>query len=352
MCVWRRSKTCLVHDDTNPRSLAFQLDRVNEHLAALPWNPDASKHRRFLDAAARGRLSEGPDSLAKLVLDVRGPLLELIRELMLAWFTHPGAPRPRRDRLMRYRVSHTTEYRYSGQVINGHTVAHLRPRQTPTQTVVSLGSGDARPSPTTPTSTSTCSATTCSYRAVEQVHDQLVVTGTCEVDITTPEQLSWSPPWEELRTIVATDGSADGLLARMCSIESTFVTPSADLARFASWSFLPGRHFTRPSSTCRTASTPSSRFDPGFSDVSTPLADVLTHRRGVCQDFAHLAIGTIRSLGLPARYVSGYIENGRHRASRRWSAPTHRTPGARCTYPGGAGSMSIRPTIRRRHCVT
>jgi uncharacterized circularly permuted ATP-grasp superfamily protein/uncharacterized alpha-E superfamily protein len=80
----------LVHDDTNPRSLAFQLDRVNEHLAALPWNPDASKHRRFLDAAARGRLGEGPDSLAKLVLGVRGPLLELIRELMLAWFTHPA----------------------------------------------------------------------------------------------------------------------------------------------------------------------------------------------------------------------------------------------------------------------
>lgn len=79
----------LVHDDSNPRSLAFQLDRVNEHLAALPWNPDASKHRRFLDAAARGRLGEGPDSLAKLVLGVRGPLLELIRALMLAWFTHP-----------------------------------------------------------------------------------------------------------------------------------------------------------------------------------------------------------------------------------------------------------------------
>ncbi|MEY2400229.1 MAG: hypothetical protein QOJ08_340 [Ilumatobacteraceae bacterium] len=80
----------LVHDDTNPRSLVFQLDRINEHLAALPWNPDASKHRRFLDAAARGRLGEGPESLSKLVLGVRGPLLELIRELMLAWFTHPA----------------------------------------------------------------------------------------------------------------------------------------------------------------------------------------------------------------------------------------------------------------------
>ncbi len=80
----------LVHDDSNPRSLAFQLDRINEHLAALPWNPDAATHRGFLDAAARGRLRDEPDSLSKLILDVRGPLLELIRELMSAWFTHPA----------------------------------------------------------------------------------------------------------------------------------------------------------------------------------------------------------------------------------------------------------------------
>lgn len=79
----------LVHDDSNPRSLVFQLDRINEHLAALPWNPDAAKHRQFLDAAAHARLGDEPDSLAKLVLNVRGPLLDLIRELMLAWFTHP-----------------------------------------------------------------------------------------------------------------------------------------------------------------------------------------------------------------------------------------------------------------------
>lgn len=79
----------LVHDDSNPRSLVFQLDRINEHLAALPWNPDAAQHRQFLDAAARARLGEGPEPLAKLVLGVRGPLLDLIRELMLAWFTHP-----------------------------------------------------------------------------------------------------------------------------------------------------------------------------------------------------------------------------------------------------------------------
>ena len=49
-------------------------------------------------------------------------------------------------------------------------------------------------------------------------------------------------------------------------------------------------------------------FDAEFSNVSTPLDEVLAARRGVCQDFAHLAVGCLRSLGLPARYVSGYIE--------------------------------------------
>jgi transglutaminase-like putative cysteine protease len=49
-------------------------------------------------------------------------------------------------------------------------------------------------------------------------------------------------------------------------------------------------------------------FDPEFSDVATPVSEVLEHRRGVCQDFAHLYIGCARSVGLAARYVSGYLE--------------------------------------------
>ena len=108
---------------------------------------------------------------------------------------------------------------------------------------------------------------------------------------------------------VAKDGSPDGLLARMCSIESTLVTPSADLGRFVSWSFLPGRAFHEAVIDLSHRIFIEFAFDPSFSDVSTPLADVLTYRRGVCQDFADLAIGAIRSMGLPACYVSGYIEN-------------------------------------------
>jgi transglutaminase-like putative cysteine protease len=209
---------------------------------------------------------------------------------------------------MRYRVRHTTEYRYSAQVINGHTVAHLRPRATPTQTMLE-SEVTTIPAADHADEYLDVFGNPVSYRAVEQVHDQLVVVASSEVEVVPAVELLWSPPWEEVRSIVATDGSPDGLLARMCSIESTFVTPSADLARFASWSFLPGRPFHEAVVDLSHRIFAEFAFDPGFSDVSTPLADVLTFRRGVCQDFAHLAIGTMRSLGLPARYVSGYVEN-------------------------------------------
>jgi transglutaminase-like putative cysteine protease len=50
------------------------------------------------------------------------------------------------------------------------------------------------------------------------------------------------------------------------------------------------------------------KYDPSATDVSTPLGQVMRERRGVCQDFAHVAIGVLRCIGLPARYVSGYLE--------------------------------------------
>jgi len=193
-------------------------------------------------------------------------------------------------------------------VINGHTVAHLRPRDTPTQTVLT---SEVWTDPVADHVEEHLDSfgNHVSYRAVEQVHDRLVVTGLCEVELNTAERPRTSPPWEQVRSSVATEAGEDGLLARMCSVGSRHVTPTSDLARFASWSFLPDRPFHEAVIDLSHRIFTDFVFDPGFSDVSTPLGDVLAYRRGVCQDFAHLAIGAIRSLGLPARYVSGYIEN-------------------------------------------
>ncbi len=93
-------------------------------------------------------------------------------------------------------------------------------------------------------------------------------------------------------------------------------------------------------------------YDPGFTTVTTPLDEVLDHRHGVCQDFAHLAVGCVRSMGLAARYVSGYLETAPPRAPSGWSARTRPTPGCRCSSPVGDGSTSTRPTTRSSATTT
>jgi len=79
------------------------------------------------------------------------------------------------------------------------------------------------------------------------------------------------------------------------------------LRSIAARSFTPGRSIVEAAQALCTDIHATFKFDAGFSDVSTPLHRVLAARRGVCQDFAHLAIGCLRSLSLPARYVSGYL---------------------------------------------
>jgi transglutaminase-like putative cysteine protease len=91
-------------------------------------------------------------------------------------------------------------------------------------------------------------------------------------------------------------------------LNSPMVQQHTDLADYATPSFSDDRPFLSAVMDLTQRIFADFSYDPQFSDVATPLADVLKHKRGVCQDFAHLAIGCLRSLGYPARYVSGYLE--------------------------------------------
>ena len=85
----------------------------------------------------------------------------------------------------------------------------------------------------------------------------------------------------------------------------------AELRAIADAAFSPGRPIVDATRALSTLIHRSFEYDPSFTDVSTPLSAVLAARRGVCQDFAHLAAGCLRTMGLAARYVSGYIETDR-----------------------------------------
>ncbi len=91
-------------------------------------------------------------------------------------------------------------------------------------------------------------------------------------------------------------------------------------------------------------------YEPGSTGVQTSAQEAWSLRKGVCQDIAHLSVGMLRAVGIPARYVSGYLypKAGRRRSARRW--PASRTPGS----SGGAasGPGSTRPTVCRPACGT
>jgi transglutaminase-like putative cysteine protease len=146
---------------------------------------------------------------------------------------------------------------------------------------------------------------------LHEPHEVMAVEASSTVEVDPCDEPHDPTPWE---VVVAQLDDAMGELALEAGMfrgRSSFVDLGGlgvPLRRIADRSFVAGRPIVDAARALCTDIFTEFEFDPHFSNVSTPLADVLSARRGVCQDFAHLAVGCLRSLGLAARYVSGYIE--------------------------------------------
>jgi transglutaminase-like putative cysteine protease len=116
-----------------------------------------------------------------------------------------------------------------------------------------------------------------------------------------------SPPWEQARDAMRKDLSAPGLEARQFLFDSPLVKISGELREYAAASFAPGRPLLEAAMDLTGRIHRDFRYDPKATVISTPIEQVMAMRGGVCQDFAHLQIGCMRAMGLPARYVSGYL---------------------------------------------
>jgi transglutaminase-like putative cysteine protease len=207
----------------------------------------------------------------------------------------------------RYRVTHRTNYCYGAPVASGQTIAHLLVRETPHQHVLSANV-EVVPVPDHRHTHIDGFGNLVSYLALQQPHERLSVTATSDVDVVTPAGPPVSPVWSDVPGLLAADTTSDGLLARQCALDSPLVVADDALAEYARPSFPAGCPLHEGVAGLAHRIFTDFAFEPGFTDVTTPPMEVLDHRRGVCQDFAHLAIGCLRSLGLPARYMSGYIE--------------------------------------------
>ncbi len=209
---------------------------------------------------------------------------------------------------MIYRLRHKTSFAYAQPVALVYNLLHLKPRQLPWQTV-HASRLEILPRPAILADRTDYYGNIETYCMVEEPHSAMTV----EIDshIEVRERTignAAAPSWEAVRNRVAGDLRPGGADASQYCFPSAAI-PITDACRaYATPSCAPGRGAHDVAVDLMRRIHAEFTFDPTATHVATPVEEVLEQRRGVCQDFAHLMIACLRSVGLPARYNSGYIQ--------------------------------------------
>lgn len=209
---------------------------------------------------------------------------------------------------MIFEVSHRTTYSYRRPVLQSQHLLHLTPRDSQRQTVL-RHSILIEPAPATQSEVRDRYGNAVGVLSVVDSHSELIVHARSTVDVRPPElpMLGLSTPWEQVksRALVGEDQLDLSVLEFVSASRHT--RPFRDAMEYAKPSFLPGRPILEAAFDLTQRIYRDFKFDSGATDISTPVSHVLRQRRGVCQDFAHVALTCLRTLKLPARYVSGYL---------------------------------------------
>jgi transglutaminase-like putative cysteine protease len=213
---------------------------------------------------------------------------------------------------MKYRLKHLTRYEYSGPATLSHNEARILPRQlswqicTDTQLLIS-------PDASGLSERVDFFGNRVSYFAIEAVHHSLevVVSSVVETFPRPAQDFFSGAAWEDAAAEMSSavhSGNRDSIAARLFVLDSPFVMRQSTLRDYAMVNFVPGRLLRDALLELNRRIFEEFTYDEESTTLATPLHEVLEHKRGVCQDFAHLLIGCLRSIGLSARYVSGYME--------------------------------------------
>lgn len=207
-------------------------------------------------------------------------------------------------------ITHTTTYHYAPQVNTAQHMAHLLPREDASQTVQS-SELVITPTPAATSNHIDVFGNNRTFFSLPVAHDRLSITAKSVVETHfvpyPPDQALDSPAWEKVREHFVYHAGAAWDAATEFVFTSTYVQPHPNFAEFARASFTPGRPLLVAAADLMSRIHQEFAYEPASTDINTPALEALKHRKGVCQDFAHILIGCLRSLGLAARYVSGYL---------------------------------------------
>ncbi len=209
---------------------------------------------------------------------------------------------------MIYDVRHKTTYRYTLPVSISHHLLHLEPRDTAHQRVEWFAIR-IDPEPGFDDRGTDAFGNPTRTITLDQNHDELVIEAESRVHLThrdLPDSLA-TPPWEDVAALRMAALDDPALDASRFAFASPFIEPDDALEHYARASFTPGRPILEGAIELNQRIFEDFIFDPTATTIATPVAEVFAKRRGVCQDFSHLMLACLRSIGLPSRYQSGYL---------------------------------------------
>jgi len=206
-------------------------------------------------------------------------------------------------------VTHETRYDYMPPVETAQHLAHLKPLVTPSQRLVSHRLA-ITPEPAQRSESPDIYGNARAFFALDTTHQKLVVMAESVVETSRPvlaPEADRTLPWEQVRERFQYRKGTQYDAASDFAYPSPYVPRHDDFASYARPSFAPGRPtFDAAMDLCLRIYNEFD-YDPDSTEVNTPAVEALAQRGGVCQDFAHIMIGCFRTMGLPARYVSGYL---------------------------------------------
>lgn len=210
---------------------------------------------------------------------------------------------------MQYRITHKTTWTYERPVTVCHYTARLEPRTLPQQSCP-WHELHIHPQPTEKATRCDYFGNSSVYFEIEGSHESLEITAQSLVRLqqNAPVDSRATPAWELVRDACLADQLTPTAVAGEMCFASPLIPVNSVFAAYAKPSFPPGRSILEGVKDLNRRIFKDFAFDPTATDFATPVDKVLQQRRGVCQDFAQVMIACFRSLGLPARYVSGYLE--------------------------------------------
>jgi transglutaminase-like putative cysteine protease len=234
---------------------------------------------------------------------------------------------------------HMTTYWYSEPVSFCHTEVHLKPRNNQNQRLIEHAL-IIEPQPASVATHYDFFGNEVSVLSIEEPHTTLRITSKSLLECTYAERIhpALTPPWEHVREAVREYRTDESFAAFQFTCDSSHVPIKEVFADYARPSFGAGRPFLQCAQELNERIFTDFKYDQTATTVTTAVEQAFRARHGVCQDFAHVMITCLRSLGLPARYVSGYLRTSDSpvgaSASHAWVA----------VYCPGLGWIDLDPT--------